>query len=47
VGGQGQFAFTVLPSDATNRNIELKVTSAAGGNTSGITVSKESSIVTV
>ena len=47
VGGQGQFAFTVLPSDATNRNIELKVTSAAGGSTSGITVSKESSIVTV
>lgn len=47
VGGQGQFSFTVLPSDATNRNIELKVTSAAGGSTSGITVSKESSIVTV
>lgn len=47
VGGQGQFAFTVLPSDATNRNIELKVTSAAGGSTNGITVSKESSIVTV
>ena len=47
VGGQGQFAFTVLPSDATNRNIVLKVTSAAGGSTSGITVSKESSIVTV
>lgn len=47
VGGQGQFAFTVLPSDATNRNIELKVTSAAGGSTSGITVSKKSSIVTV
>lgn len=47
VGGQGQFAFTVLPSDATNRNIELKVTSAAGGSTSGITASKESSIVTV
>lgn len=47
VGGQGQFAFTVLPSDATNRNIELKVTSAAGGSTSGITVSQESNIVTV
>lgn len=47
VGGQGQFSFTVLPSDATNRNIELKVTSAAGGSTSGITVSKESNIVTV
>lgn len=47
VGGQGQFAFTVLPSDATNRNIELKVTSAAGGSTSGITVSQESSVVTV
>ena len=47
VGGQGKFAFTVLPSDATNRNIELKVTSAAGGSTSGITVSKESNIVTV
>lgn len=47
VGGQGKFAFTVLPSDATNRNIELKVTSAAGGSTSGITASKESSIVTV
>lgn len=47
VGGQGQFSFTVLPSDATNRNIELKVTSAAGGSTSGITVSKELSIVTV
>lgn len=47
VGGQGKFAFTVLPSDATNRNIELKVTSAAGGSTNGITVSKESSIVTV
>ena len=47
VGGQGQFAFTVLPSDATNRNIELKVTSAAGGSISGITVSKESSVVTV
>lgn len=47
VGSQGQFAFTVLPSDAMNRNIELKVTSAAGGSTSGITVSKESNIVTV
>ena len=47
VGGQGKFSFTVLPSDATNRNIELKVTSAAGGSTNGITVSKESSIVTV
>lgn len=47
VGGQGQFAFTVLPSDATNRNIELKVTSAAGESTSGITVSQESSVVTV
>ena len=47
VGGQGQFSFTVLPSDATNRNIELKVTSAAGGSTNGITVSKDSSIVTV
>lgn len=47
VGGQGKFSFTVLPSDATNRNIELKVTSAAGGIASGITVSKEPSIVTV
>ena len=47
VGDQGKFSFTVLPSDATNRNIELKVTSAAGGSTSGITVSKESSVVTV
>ena len=47
VGGQGKFSFTVLPSDATNRNIGLKVTSAAGGSTNGITVSKESSIVTV
>lgn len=47
VGGQGQFAFTVLPSDATNRDIELEVTSAASGSTNGITVSKESSIVTV
>ena len=47
VGGQGKFSFTVLPSDATNRNIELKVTSATGGSTNGITVSKESSVVTV
>lgn len=47
VGGQGQFSFTVLPSDATNRDIELEVTSAASGSTNGITVSKESSIVTV
>ena len=47
VGDQGKFSFTILPSDATNRNIELKVTSAAGGIASGITVSKEPSIVTV
>lgn len=47
LGGEAQFAFTVLPSDATNRDIELKVTSAASGSTNGITVSKESNIVTV
>lgn len=47
LGGEGRFAFTVLPSDATNRDIELKVTSAASGSTNGITVSTESSIVTV
>lgn len=47
VGGEAQFSFTILPSDATNRDIELEVTSAASGSTNGITVSKESSIVTV
>lgn len=47
LGGEAQFSFTILPSDATNRDIELEVTSAAGGSTNGITVSKESSIVTV
>lgn len=47
LGGEAQFSFTILPSDATNRDIELEVTSAASGSTNGITVSKESSIVTV
>lgn len=47
LGGEAQFAFTILPSEATNRDIELEVTSAASGSTNGITVSKESSIVTV
>lgn len=47
LGGEAQFSFTVLPSDATNRDIELEVTSAASGSTNGITISKESSIVTV
>lgn len=47
LGGEAQFSFTILPSDATNRDIELKVTSAANGSTNGITISKESSIVTV
>lgn len=47
LGGEAQFSFTILPSDATNRDIELEVTSAASGSTNGITVSKESNIVTV
>lgn len=47
LGGEAQFSFTILPSDATNRDIELEVTSAASGSTNGITVSKELSIVTV
>lgn len=47
LGGEAQFSFTILPSDATNRDIELEVTSAASGSTNGITISKESSIVTV
>lgn len=47
LGGEAQFSFTILPSDATNRDIELEVTSAASGSTNGITVSKESSIITV
>lgn len=47
LGGEAQFSFTILPSDATNRDIELEVTSAASGSTNGITTSKESNIVTV
>lgn len=47
LGGKAQFSFTILPSDATNRDIKLEVTSAVSGSTNGITVSKESSIVTV
>lgn len=47
LGGEAQFSFTILPSDATNRDIELEVTSAASESTNGITISKESSIVTV
>lgn len=47
LGGEGQFAFTVLPSDATNRDIELEVTNDTSGSTNGITISKESNIVTV
>lgn len=47
LGGEGRFAFTVLPSDATNRDIELEVTNDTSGSTNGITISKESNIVTV
>lgn len=47
LGGEAQFSFTILPSDATNRDIELEVTNDTSGSTNGITVSKESNIVTV